>query len=219
MIESLYQLPRVTSDGFQGQCIEGAGAGLFAVLIRRADDADADIDDSWALLRQVIIDAPTARWSVGIDGPDVSGDYLAVHATVVRQTGPNLTIAPEADPSALEINVVLVRERQRQELTDYVDDRRRGDQPQSPTFEVISARRVEVSPRLVAWRCPSMTPSTTHLGWWSTPGSSSSECSSRATARDAQAPVWGGRAAYGCSSRACWPSCWACSRSSSVSTR
>lgn len=146
MVESRYHLPRVSSDGFHGLCTEGAGAGLLAELIQRADDTHADTDDPWELLRQVIVDAPAGRWAVGIDGSDASGDYLAVHATVVRQTGPNLLISPEADPTSPELGVVLIRTGQRPQLWDYVDARRRGEHPASPTFDVISARRVEISP-------------------------------------------------------------------------
>lgn len=50
----------------------------------------------------------------------------------------------EIDPSARELNVVLIREAQRREIAKYVDRRRSGDRPPSPTFEVIAARRLEI---------------------------------------------------------------------------
>jgi diacylglycerol kinase (ATP) len=139
-----YHLPRVTSGGFEDCCIEGAGAGIFAELIRRADAAHAGPDDSWPLLREIIDDAPGGRWTISVDGTDVAGEYLAVVATIVRHTGPNLWIAPDADPSTSQLEVVLVSETQRRDLAIYADRRRRGHEPASIAFEVLPARRVEI---------------------------------------------------------------------------
>jgi diacylglycerol kinase (ATP) len=146
MAPSRYHLPHVTCGHFAGRCIEGAGAGIFAELIRRADDAGADPDDSWPLLSDVIDDAPSKEWTISLDGTAVAGEFLAVVATVVRHTGPNLWIAPAADPSSPHLEVVLVGEAQRRDLTKYVDRRRRGRQPASIPFDAVQARRVEIQP-------------------------------------------------------------------------
>jgi diacylglycerol kinase (ATP) len=144
MVESRYHLPQTVSGGVEERCVEGAGAGVFAELIRRAHEGGADAADPWQLLREAIDDAPTDQWKVAVDGVDASGRFLAVVATVIQQTGPNLWIAPDADPSASQVTVVLVAESQRRKLAEYAERRGRGEQPPRVAFDVVRGRRLAI---------------------------------------------------------------------------
>ena len=50
----------------------------------------------------------SARWRIVADGLDLSGDYLAVEILNIRFVGPNVPLAPDADPSDGLLDVVLV---------------------------------------------------------------------------------------------------------------
>jgi diacylglycerol kinase family enzyme len=55
------------------------------------------------------------------DGSDLSGDYLLVAALNVGQIGPRVELAPHADPCDGLLDLVLVREDDREALGSYLD--------------------------------------------------------------------------------------------------
>jgi diacylglycerol kinase family enzyme len=65
-------------------------------------------------------------WEVTIDGEDASGEYLLVEVLNMRAVGPNLALAPDANPSDGLLDVVLVGEEQRAMLIGCLDDLRAG---------------------------------------------------------------------------------------------
>ena len=61
-----------------------------------------------------------------INGQDHSGRYLLAEIMNIRSIGPNLMLAPNADPGDGHLEVVLVPESQRVEFAKYVENRLNG---------------------------------------------------------------------------------------------
>jgi diacylglycerol kinase (ATP) len=110
--------------------VESVGGGLIPDLIARGDEIAADAtllgretDRALHVLRELAADTPTRPWRVCVDGIDLSGDYLAVEVLNIRFAGPNVPIAPTADPTDGLLDVVLIGEDERMSLLAYLDDR------------------------------------------------------------------------------------------------
>jgi diacylglycerol kinase family enzyme len=84
------------------------------------------IDRALLLLRQINEEqAPRSR-RITLDGTDVSGEYLLVEAMNIPLAGPNVPLAPRADWSDELLDLVLVTERERGALEDYLRARIAG---------------------------------------------------------------------------------------------
>jgi diacylglycerol kinase family enzyme len=69
----------------------------------------------------------------------VSEELLGLEAMNVRELGPNLPLAPDADPGDGLLDVVLVRSHDRDALAAYVAARLRGEHLPSPALGVRHA--------------------------------------------------------------------------------
>lgn len=61
----------------------------------------------------------------------------------VRSIGPNLLIAPTADPGDGQLEVVLVTEKQREKLTSYVLNKLKGIE-KTFDFDVVKGRSIRI---------------------------------------------------------------------------
>jgi diacylglycerol kinase (ATP) len=69
---------------------------------------------------------PGIRLKLTLDDRDLSGEYLLLEALNIRYIGPNLCLAPGADPGDGLFDVVLVSNDQRSQLKKYLSDRLEG---------------------------------------------------------------------------------------------
>jgi diacylglycerol kinase family enzyme len=117
--------------------IEGLGTGLFAGTMSRLDDednielahagdAEEKITSVLRLLRERLRSYPAKDLKVTLDGEDLSGEYVLVEALNIKYVGPNLHLAPEADPGDGLLDVVLLRGDERDEMSRYLDERLAG---------------------------------------------------------------------------------------------
>ena len=83
-------------------------------------------------------------WKIDADGVDLSGEYIAVEVLNIRFVGPNLPLAPEADPSDGMLDVVLVGEADRKPLLAYVENRLHLASGQLPDLRVVPASIIEM---------------------------------------------------------------------------
>ena len=87
-----------------------------------------------------------------LDGTDLSGEYLLVEAMNIPLVGPNVPLAPGADCSDDLLDLVLVTERERSALQEYLRARlggaaaplelpvRRGRRVDAPGLALRAAR-------------------------------------------------------------------------------
>jgi diacylglycerol kinase (ATP) len=98
------------------------------------------------LLREAVQDEPARRWELELDGADLSGDLLAVEAMNVRETGPNVLLAPEADPGDGLLDVVLVTAEDRAALVAYLGARIENRPMGTPPLHSRRGRNLIVRP-------------------------------------------------------------------------
>jgi diacylglycerol kinase (ATP) len=79
-----------------------------------------------------------------VDDAGLSGSYLAVEVMNIRETGPNLPLAPAADPGDGRVDVVRIREVDRLPLLDYVEARLREEPAELPPLAVDRGRAVSL---------------------------------------------------------------------------
>jgi len=63
------------------------------------------------------------RWTLRLDGEEITGDFIAVEVLNTRSVGPNLVLSQDADPYDGYFSVVTAAEEQRDELRRYLQDR------------------------------------------------------------------------------------------------
>ena len=131
--------------------VEAVGGGPIAELIRRGEEVAADAtllgretDRALHLLGELVLEAPVRYWKIDADGVDLSGEYIAVEVLNIRFVGPNLPLAPEADPSDGALDIVLVGEADRKPLLAYLENRLNLASGELPDLRVVRARSIEI---------------------------------------------------------------------------
>lgn len=130
--------------------VEAAGGGLFADVLARAEESPADpsgddkVEHGLRLLLESVTQEEPRRWQVSVDGRELSRELLGVEATNVRESGPNVPLAPGADPGDGLLEAVLIRPEDRHAFVDYLETRLDRGEAAAPTFEVIRGTRIEL---------------------------------------------------------------------------
>jgi len=117
--------------------IEGIGMGLFTDTMSRLDarknidiahhsGAEKKITSVLEFMNMRLEGCPANRLKITLDDRDLSGEYLLLEAMNIRCVGPNLCLAPAADPDDGVLDVVLVSNDQRSQLKRYLSDRIEG---------------------------------------------------------------------------------------------
>jgi diacylglycerol kinase family enzyme len=72
---------------------------------------------------EVLADLKPRRWTIRVDGEEVTGDFILVEVLNIRSVGPNLVLDRDADPSDGYFNVVIADDKHRDEIARYLQDR------------------------------------------------------------------------------------------------
>lgn len=132
--------------------LESFGYGLFPKLMlemkrlgkNNIEDSKAQIQAALELLYDLVHAAPVKKCKLQIDDIDCSGEFLLVEVMNIRSIGPNLHLAPDADPSDGKFDIVLISERQRKDLAEYV--RNRIDGREIPfDFPLLKGKELKIS--------------------------------------------------------------------------
>jgi diacylglycerol kinase family enzyme len=107
--------------------LEGVGVGLFPLLMMEAQKINQDemsqdekIQSARELLQNLIHSHKPEFCRLNLDDDDFSGKYFLVEIMNTRSIGPNLFLAPDADPADDLLNVVMIAENQIHTLADFV---------------------------------------------------------------------------------------------------
>jgi diacylglycerol kinase family enzyme len=111
--------------------LESFGFGVFPTLMEEMKDQEKSMVDTpekklkraLEVLHEVILNFESSYCKIEIDGIDHSGKFLLVEVMNSCAIGPNLHLAPEADPGDGELEIVMVAENHRQKFAGYVMDR------------------------------------------------------------------------------------------------
>lgn len=133
--------------------LESVGGGLVAAAIAASDEheeryggaplAEAEIKRALAIYRDTLSRLPSRPMKLTLDGDQVCDDLLLVEVLNTPSIGPNMLLAPNADPSDGWLEVVTAGERDRHALEDYLRKRLAG-QPATLALPTRRARCVEL---------------------------------------------------------------------------
>jgi diacylglycerol kinase family enzyme len=135
--------------------LEGVGAGLLADgmseiregragSIRERRDAAGRMAAARDLFQR-LRDRMAATWvDLSIDGRDLSGEYLLVEVLNFGVAGPNLRLAPQADPFDGLLDAVLVDEPHRRDLAAHLSPAP-DDLARTPALPVYKGRHITLS--------------------------------------------------------------------------
>lgn len=125
--------------------IEGVGVGLFQHVLEH--EASSDDKRADRALRILLDEARRYRprgWELTIDGVDRTGEYILVEALNMCSIGPNVHLAPHADPFDGVLDFVLLTERERPALVRYLEARLANDPGASLEGQIERARHVHI---------------------------------------------------------------------------
>jgi diacylglycerol kinase (ATP) len=147
-----FDIAEVNGPGGSDRFVESFGGGLFAELgVRgRAVEGSAVVlgrqtDRALHLLSELLQEAEARPWRLSVDGEELNGSFLAVEVLNIRFAGPNVPLAPEADPGDGRLQVALIREEDRDGLRDYVDGRMRLASGLMPPVTVLPGTRISLT--------------------------------------------------------------------------
>lgn len=114
--------------------LEGYGYGLFPYLMQEmkaveekaGETPEEKIKRALRVLHGLVQSYEAKECRMEIDGTDYSDKFLLVEVMNTCSLGPNLHLAPNADPSDGYLNVAVVAENQRADFSAYLLDRIHG---------------------------------------------------------------------------------------------
>ena len=117
--------------------IEGVGMGLFTDTMSRLDARkNVDLAHHSAAEKKIMSvlefmnfrleGGPAYRLRISLDEHDLSGEYILVEAMNIPSVGPNLCLAPTADPGDGVLDVVLIADHERSRMRSYLLDQLEG---------------------------------------------------------------------------------------------
>ena len=93
-----------------------------------AGDAEEEIDSVLRVLTERLPKYRSKDLTVRLDGKELSGKYVLLEALNIRYGGPSLDLAASAKINDGLLDVILVRESERDELKKYLADTRKSKQ-------------------------------------------------------------------------------------------
>jgi diacylglycerol kinase (ATP) len=133
----------VSGAGGESVFLEASGSGLFTRAMHAANGQSKTPTEALALLRKLAESFPGEELRIRFGGHDLHDMYLMVEIMNFPLMGPNLRLAPSADPGDGRLNLVLVPARMRAPLLKYLDDLLAGNHPE-PDFPVYPVEQVEL---------------------------------------------------------------------------
>jgi diacylglycerol kinase (ATP) len=134
--------------------LESFGFGVFPLLMQQMKQQDDDeldtpekkLDRAIRLMHEIVSTHEPFYCELEIDGSDHSGDFYLVEVMNTPSIGPNLVLAPQADPGDGELEVVLIPRSQKDSLLGYLSNRMAGEETPN-WFDIRKAKKVRLQTR------------------------------------------------------------------------
>jgi diacylglycerol kinase (ATP) len=133
--------------------VEGLGVGFFTNLMAetvkgnvnldRFNASEAKITCALEVIRNRLQSCPANRLKVTLDDQNLSGEYVLLEVMNIRSIGPNLDLAPAADPGDGLLDLVLASKGECDQVNRYLSDRIEG-KSSSPGLIVRQSRRLQI---------------------------------------------------------------------------
>lgn len=131
--------------------LESFGVGLFPELMHQMEkqgngekeSVQKSLQTALEVLRDLVEDARARFCRINLDGAVHKGNYLMVEVMNTVSIGPKLNLAPLADPSDGEFEVVMISESEREKFIEYIERLIQG-QEEAPFFNIVKAKKLEI---------------------------------------------------------------------------
>ncbi len=132
--------------------LESLGYGIFPRLIKemkKLNDHEKDTSEKKIKLAReklldIILKYEAKPYNIQINQVDCSGKFLLVEIMNTPSIGPNLHLAPLANPGDGELEVILISEDQRHDFASYVERLLHGDKT-PPMFNLLKAKNLKIA--------------------------------------------------------------------------
>ena len=130
--------------------IEGFGIGLFTETMWRLhardnlthlDNTQIKITSVLQILKERLQNYPAKNLKITLDGRDLSGTYILLEALNIKYIGPNLYLAPGADPSDGFLDIAFVSEGEKDQLGRYLSD---STENKLPGWTIRKGRHLQI---------------------------------------------------------------------------
>ena len=136
--------------------VESFGVGLFATAMRNIEPMHDASHQRFATPHEEfehahcemikLLERTTSReCRIELDGIDRSGQYVLIEAMNIACIGPNLCLAPDADPGDGMLDVVLLPESDRESFCECLKRRIEGDRS-PPPVSIVRATKITIDP-------------------------------------------------------------------------
>jgi len=134
--------------------IEGLGIGLFAETMYRLDatnnvdlahvnDTGEKVKSVLEILKERLSSFTPNKLKITLDGRDMSGEYVLLEVMNISYIGPNLRLAPHANPSDGLLDIVLVSKDEQDNLSRYLSHSIEGKLPH-PGLTVRTGQHLQI---------------------------------------------------------------------------
>ncbi|MBE9166337.1 hypothetical protein IQ238_01900 [Pleurocapsales cyanobacterium LEGE 06147] len=132
--------------------IEAVGVGMFPQMMPLVSTAkkghgfassNDELEYDLEAFKTLLYNYRPQAWQITLDGQDYSGRYLLVEAMNIQNIGPNICVAPLADPGDGHLDVVLITEEERETFGQYLTNCLSGDET-TPDFTVCRGKHLQL---------------------------------------------------------------------------
>lgn len=132
--------------------LESLGFGIFPYLMQQMEkkydgdnggDAAAEIQFALQMLHDTVTTYEAKECKLTVDGTDHSGRFILAEIMNIRSIGPNLVLAPLADPGDGEFEVVLVPESQKTKFAAFIKEMMEGSKA-TYTFHTLKGSKINI---------------------------------------------------------------------------
>lgn len=132
--------------------IEAVGVGFFPQMMSfisainkayQLPSRDEELKYDLNLYKALLPYYRSQEWSINLDGQTFSGRYLLVEVMNIAHLGPKICLGSQADPSDGYLDLVLVKEEERESMVQYLADCW-ANKSVSPNFAVHQGQRLQI---------------------------------------------------------------------------
>jgi diacylglycerol kinase family enzyme len=134
--------------------VEGVGLGLFSkgmsILDHITNEADVSLSSTsdkvvrdLTALVVLLSEFPPIELKVDIDGQKISGPFLLTEILNINSIGPNLRLAPGADPGDDNLECVFLPESKREAFAEYLTGLLAGKED-APPVDVLRGKHIQI---------------------------------------------------------------------------
>lgn len=132
--------------------LEGFGYGIFPQLMKdmklvdkkKLDTPEKEIKKALEVLKEIVLNFEGRECIINVDNETISGCYLLVEAMNICSIGPNLHLAPNAEPGDGVLELVLLPEKQRRQFADYLQHLIDGNDCPAFPYQTYSGKNISL---------------------------------------------------------------------------